>query len=497
MVALRSPSFDVSTSDADESLFLLIGGNWLQGHLPYAEIWDVKPPGLFAIFALAQLVFGPGILAARLVSAFAVFLTSCALFRFSRRHLGGGLVGVGAAMLYPAYSLILYGLRSRPELLLAFLVVIGLDLAVMQWRRAAGGSDYRVVALAGLLFGLAFTVKQTAIFEALLAAGLLSTGSGRGFQRVDWRALLVFGLAGFLPSLGFLIYFTLEGVPALLYMAPFIGATQRLGGDGIGFVEGVLRILPMMKPLLPLFIGALLLCTERHALRASAEADGTRAIGLWTLAATTGMLAMRSMYFQYLIPLVAPLLLATLVVARIYIVRIAETRVRTLAAATMALVLAAYPILWLHFYEQQDAGWSHLPAMAVAELRADGLQSRDSIYVVDQETTIYLLARARIPTRFPQSQHLVCDFALPGTDQAEEIRRTMASAPRFVLVSHQGPWMVCERPDRLDIVHAALAKNYDAQATVSEGGFGIDIYCRKGACPARKFTALPATRNAL
>src|ERR1051326_1935176 len=87
VTAVRYRSFDLGVSDADESLFILIGQAWLHGQLPYVAIWDVKPPGLFLLFALAQFVVGPGILAARVLTAAAVFAGSLALYRFSRRHL--------------------------------------------------------------------------------------------------------------------------------------------------------------------------------------------------------------------------------------------------------------------------------------------------------------------------------------------------------------------------------------------------------------------------
>ena len=493
VVAVRWVSFDVSSSDADESLFLLIGGRWLNGHLPYADIWDVKPPGLFAIFALAQRAFGPGILAARILSALAVFTTSLALHRFARRHLGGKSVAIAAAGIYPAYSLILYGLRSRPEMLLAPLVVLGLDLAVREWRRGSREAATSRVVVAGLLFGAAVMIKQTAIFEAILAAGLLSTRSAGapGSRRFDLRAFVLFGIAGALPTFGFLAYFALSGVEPALYLAPFVGASHRLGGDGITFVGGALRFLPMLKPIVPLFFGFLLFCTEWRPLRASGQADGCRALALWVFASAAGIIAMRSMYFQYMQPLVPPFLLASLVVIRLFALRIERAQIRPLVVAGSCLVLAVYPMLWLVFSERENAGWSPLPAKVVAHLQALGLQPSDSLYVPDQETTLYLLAGARIPTRFPQAQHLVCDFTLPDTDQAAEIHRIMAGAPRFVLVSHQRPWMACERPDRLAIVDAALALGYDREATIAEGGAAIDVYCRTGACPASPRSLAP------
>jgi hypothetical protein len=376
-------------------------------------------------------------------------------------------------------------------LLFAPLVVLGLDLAVAEWRRRAS-PDYHVVALSGLLFGLSVMIKQTAAFEALLAAGLVCTKPRvQGVERFHWRALLLFVLFGTLPSLGFLGYFALEGVEPSLYMAPFIGASHRLSGDGISFLGGVWRFLPMLKPILPLFLGMLLLATEWRSLDRSGDAIGIRVLGLWALASAAGVVAMRSMYFQYFFPLVPPFLLGSLVVIQTYLSRIEVWRSHTATAAVLGATLAAYPLVWLSSYERDDAAWTTLPTKIAENLRSAGMKPDDGLYVPDQETTIYLLAGAQIPTRFPQSQHLICDFSLPSIDQADEIRRIMASKPRFVVVAHDRPWMVCERPDRMAIVDAALAESYTHQATVTDRNTAVDIYCRSGTCLGSKATRTP------
>src|SRR5687767_9878358 len=44
----------------DQAMFAYIGDRWLHGGLPYRDAWDVKPPGIFALYAAAQAVFGRG-----------------------------------------------------------------------------------------------------------------------------------------------------------------------------------------------------------------------------------------------------------------------------------------------------------------------------------------------------------------------------------------------------------------------------------------------------
>jgi hypothetical protein len=41
---------------SDAQLFAYIGLKWIQGHVPYVDIWDHKPPGIFAVNAVAFLL---------------------------------------------------------------------------------------------------------------------------------------------------------------------------------------------------------------------------------------------------------------------------------------------------------------------------------------------------------------------------------------------------------------------------------------------------------
>ncbi len=147
----------------------------------------------------------------------------------------------------------------------------------------------------------------------------------------------------------------------------------------------------------------------------------------------------------------------------------------------MLVIVGGYPLFWFTTYEVHGEGFSHLPMAAARALHAAGLRPADRLYVVDQDTAVYLFAGATLPTRYIQSDHLVCDFTLPDTEPDSEIRRIMASTPRFVVISHARRWMVCERPDRIAIVDRYLARNYTFLTTVSDSGQAVDIYCRNGA----------------
>ena len=59
VVATRAIWLGDPAADYDEQLYSLIGLRWLDGALPYADLWDRKPAGLFALFAVAHAIGGP------------------------------------------------------------------------------------------------------------------------------------------------------------------------------------------------------------------------------------------------------------------------------------------------------------------------------------------------------------------------------------------------------------------------------------------------------
>lgn len=98
---VRLPLFWAYASD--EAGFIGIAHLWTRGVLPYAGVFDVKPPGLFALLVAAEAVFGATLEALRAVSIVSDAATATALFWLARRF-GDARVGVFAAILYPVLS---------------------------------------------------------------------------------------------------------------------------------------------------------------------------------------------------------------------------------------------------------------------------------------------------------------------------------------------------------------------------------------------------------
>ena len=83
----------------DEQFYLLVGDGMLNGSLPYVDVWDRKPIGLFLIYAVARLGGGEGIWQYQLLALISVVATALVISRIASRF-ASPLAAIGAAMIY-------------------------------------------------------------------------------------------------------------------------------------------------------------------------------------------------------------------------------------------------------------------------------------------------------------------------------------------------------------------------------------------------------------
>jgi len=78
---LRFPFFFRDYIDRDESTFILMAQSWVEGNLPYTELWDLKPPFAFLFFAIIIYLFGKSFIAIRLAGTLIVAITAFYSYR--------------------------------------------------------------------------------------------------------------------------------------------------------------------------------------------------------------------------------------------------------------------------------------------------------------------------------------------------------------------------------------------------------------------------------
>jgi Dolichyl-phosphate-mannose-protein mannosyltransferase len=147
--------------ERDEGEFAYMGQLMLQGIPPYLLAYNMKLPGIYAAYALVMVIFGQttaGIhIGLMVVNAIAIVL----LFLLTRQ-LFDNVAGVVAAASYGLLSLSPSVLGTSAHAT-QFLVPFALGGTLLLLKSLDTGK-YRMLFVSGLLFGLAFTMKQHAVF---------------------------------------------------------------------------------------------------------------------------------------------------------------------------------------------------------------------------------------------------------------------------------------------------------------------------------------------
>lgn len=218
----------------DQSIYAVIADGLLHGQMPYRDLWDFKPPGIYFVYALAQRLFGRTMLAPRLVEVAGLLGMVMAFRSLSQTFLGirrPGLLGAALAVLIHAQ--LEFWHTGQPEAFGGFLTAYALVLTV---REGSGRRGWIAWAGMGLLFGCAFLLKPPLGGGAVVCAAYLAR---REYARAErWldaaRPVLIAGAASLVPIAVSALWFWARGAwPALDWtFFHFTPGYTRLGWSG-------------------------------------------------------------------------------------------------------------------------------------------------------------------------------------------------------------------------------------------------------------------------
>jgi len=456
----------------DEVFFAMVAQRWLADLPPYVDSFDVKPPGIFAIFAFAQALFGTSMATVKGLEALCVAATSYGIYLIGAWHLSRR-VGWFAALCYPVYTLTLAGVNEPSELIKSPFETFAV-LAVLEAIRGSFGLlRFRPVMIAGLLLGIAVTIKQTAAFPALVVMlALLWRG------HAAWlRTGLAFGLALTAAPAAFALLYAASGhLPEFLADVVYC-ALGRLHGDAMSYVIGLHNFFPTMRPIVVLLIPAVLFVTRWRGLHGRQMRDGAGLVLIWLIGEAAGIVATRSLYEYYFTALLPPLtLVAAIAIYHLVGRRHPPPLPMTLAALAVTL---AWPILI-------DRGSiapgldTEAAAGAARQLAASGVAPDGRILVLDRDILVYLYADRQPASRYIGTQHMLCSFSTPDADP---LAVTLAARPSAVVLARLD--QMCLRDDRKAELMAALAANYCHAGRAAGPSDAFDIFIARDGAAAR------------
>ena len=159
---LRFPFVFPAVIDWDESTFVLIGQSLVDGHLPYVELWALKPPLAFAFFGVVIAVFGKNLVAIRLAGAMCVVVTAFLTYLIASRLMNRGVGLVAALLSVATVSLLPSGQATMTE----HVALVPLTAAL--WLLIRREPSVRTYFVAGVLLSVATLVRLNMAYVAIL-----------------------------------------------------------------------------------------------------------------------------------------------------------------------------------------------------------------------------------------------------------------------------------------------------------------------------------------
>lgn len=440
-VATRVVWFGDQAPDYDEQLYSLIGHRMLQGDLPYVDLWDRKPLGLFALFALAHAIGGPDALAYQVLAALFAVAGSWLVFALARR-LVDDITACGAGLAYPALLYAYGSLSGQSEVFLVPLT-LGMVWLVADMPR---GHAVRKALVAMLLGGMTLQIKTTAAPQCL-ALGLAALWQLRhlGPARLTGLAL-TFAALGLLPTAAVAIFYAAQGEFGWFWYATIGSNFARVAATGARLVP---QHFSALAPLLAITLGGLY-----AALRLNPPRDRSfyLLICWWSLGVLAGVYLPNDVslyYFAAFVP--CALLLATPLIDR-------TTRLRWVP---LAVLLGASALL-LNIPRHTDEsrmGRLSITQMAAA-IRLHVAPGGPCLLVFDGPTALYRLADSCLPGRivYPDHWNDLQERDSLGIDRMAELRRVLAARPGAI-VTGDDP-VALQDAEVQALVQATLARDY-------------------------------------
>ncbi len=284
----------------DQSIYAVVGRGIVEGQLPYRDLWDFKPPGIFFVYALGEVLFGRSMAAPRILEGCGLVGMALTMAWLGRRWFGSATAGMlGAAIAAIVHVLLDFWHSGQPETFGGMLTIFALAVSVQNQGERPGAA--RNAFLVGLLLGAAALQKPPlGGCLVVVAAHRLNKQAARPWGARLWD-LAALALGALLVLGGTLLWFWARGgLPDLVWtLRDFVPGYTKLGWNSdaqplemfyFAVVEAVTRFSPLIA------VG-LVACAILFPL-ASEEREGALLL-LGCAAVQLAGVAMQAKFFQY------------------------------------------------------------------------------------------------------------------------------------------------------------------------------------------------------
>jgi len=476
-LAARGANLGNPDYHADESFYLLVGSAMHQGAIPYVDIWDRKPPGLFVFFWLLSGI-APSVLSYQIAAIGFVAATAVVVSRLASRW-SGRLGAVLAGATYIAWLQPLLGGGGNAPVFYNLFVASAVLLLVRRIEQREASINLAEAGLAALLCGVAVSFKPTAVFEGafvVLAFVIIEWRRTQNWRRAAF-VLAITGMAASLPMLAAVLWYALQGDLATFVQATVLSSFHKTGANPAVFWVAV-RYLAALTFLL--VASAALGCNSW--LETRRNGDFAALMFWWLGASIAGFLAVPNFYSHYALPLVPVL---------------AVFSAPFLDKRPVGQVLASLSIGWAlvlgqSFQFTQAAQVKEQFERVVAVAKAN--MPTKTLYVFDGSPWLYAATGAVLPTRFVFPEHLMMrtEASAIGVDPLKELAAVLSRRPDVIVVAD------FPRPDgnpaAFALLRGSLRRDYTAvcrlRGRTFEHAYLVTIFARSR-LPDRRACQVP------
>lgn len=462
VLAARAITFGNPILHVDEEFYFVTARAMLDGAVPFVDVWDRKPIGLFLIYApAAALGYPAGIWAYQALALVCLLATAILAARLADRAgwRRGSLAAGIAVILWPN---LIDGQGGQAPIFYNLLMIAAAWLIVRGEREASAGRRFAGGCAAMALVGLALQIKYAAVFEGLFFGLWLlwrEWRAGRGLVRMALTAVPLAGLA-LLPTLAaWAAYASIGQSDAWLY-ANLLSILDRNPDPALAQLANLAAIILILSPLL---------AAAALGWRKRGEADVAPFLFAWALAAIGGLLVFGSYFEHYALPLIPPLAICAAAFLGVH---------RRFAFWMLLLAFVGGQVLLL---AKRSTRGTPGEITAIAQTIGTG---SGCLHVYSGSTMLYPMTGRCAVTRwiFPSHLSRTRERGAIGVDQDAEIDRILGQRPEWVVM--RKPYRG-ERPEIRERMLSGVKR--DGYREVAVMPLGNDRYTlwRRAIPPAR------------
>ncbi len=460
VVVVRFPFWFPSVINWDESTFILMGQELLDGRLPYVELWDNKPPLAYVLFALF-LAIHPSIVAVRIGGALSVLVAAYLTHRIATR-LDRRATGIVAGILVVIFLSIVGSGQATMTETLAVVPLMGATALLVSPRRTP-----RTMLGLGLLLAAAVLIRTNLAYVALAVTAYPVGRVVRARDRASAVEALAFGLgAVLLPGLIATLYASEGQLDALVTGA--IRAPLRYSGSQVDPTS----ILASSAVLVALAIVVMIPLARRWAAFSDNKRRQIIAVGVMGVATGLSIVLSGPTYSHYRLQVV-PFLAIPLAAA---VAGGFEIRSRvTVALVLVGLVLTEGLSIPRRYWKlggtlRRGESVFNDRGYRLARYLRDANPSREPMYLMGDHIAHWLTGTRPITGTVTHPSAIGKEYLLevmigPSATTTSELEKILDAKPRFI-VTRERLWYLGGKDEAQALLAARLAAWYDPAVTI-------------------------------